>query len=246
MDIVKNITASSQTVPMFVGDGTGTVTAHCKGIFTGSNCIFEASIDSETGLDGTWFAIQALRSNANTAEATTGVLAARPAYAWEFSVASYRYIRVRATAFTSGTQTWTLKGHPGSAENMPFFPPVVVSGAATTTPVNPTTHFLSSAATTNATSVKATAGNLYAVVVTNQNAASRCLKLYNKATAPTVGTDVPKMTIQVPANSAVSLNLGPVGVRFDTGIALAMTTLGTIADTTAVAVNDLESCLSYI
>lgn len=246
MDVSKRVTAVAQTVPVFVGDDTGTVTAHCKGAFAGANCIFEASVDSETGLDGTWFAIQAVRSNANTAESTTGVLAAAPAYAWEFSVASYSYIRVRVTAFTSGAQIWTLKGHPGATENMPFFPPVVVSGAATVTPATPTTHFLASAATTNATSVKATAGTLYAVVATNQNAASRCLKLYDKATAPTVGTDVPKMTIQVPANSAVSLNLGPVGVRFAIGIALAMTALGTIADTTAVAVNDLESCLSYI
>lgn len=116
MDVSKRVTAVAQTVPVFVGDDTGTVTAHCKGTFAGANCIFEASVDSETGLDGTWFAIQALRSNANTAESTTGVLAAAPAYAWEFSVASYSYIRVRVTAFTSGAQIWTLKGHPGTPE----------------------------------------------------------------------------------------------------------------------------------
>ncbi len=49
-----------------------------------------------------------------------------------------------------------------------------------------------STADTNATSVKASAGTHYGVQAGNVNAAARYLKLYDKATAPTVvGTDVP-------------------------------------------------------
>jgi hypothetical protein len=39
--------------------------------------------------------------------------------------------------------------------------------------------------------VKASAGQVYSLFVSNINAAVRYLKLYNKASAPTVGTDVP-------------------------------------------------------
>ena len=61
------------------------VMAYVTGTFAGMNCTFEGSLDSTNGTDGTWFTLQAVRSNANTVETTTGVLAAAPAYAWEIS-----------------------------------------------------------------------------------------------------------------------------------------------------------------
>ncbi len=48
-----------------------------------------------------------------------------------------------------------------------------------------------SAASTNATSLKASAGTLFALYAVNLNAAMRYVKFYDKASAPTVGTDVP-------------------------------------------------------
>ena len=44
---------------------------------------------------------------------------------------------------------------------------------------NTTTHTLNSAATTNATNIKSTAGNIYGIVASNINAAARYLKVYN-------------------------------------------------------------------
>jgi len=76
----------------------------CSGTFAGVNCTFEGSLEA-TG-DTNWFGIQAVRSNANTIETTTGVLAAQPVYGWELSVNALRRVRVRATARTSGTQSW--------------------------------------------------------------------------------------------------------------------------------------------
>lgn len=78
--------------------------AFCTGTFAGVNCTFEGSIESSG--DTNWFGIQAIRSNANTIETTTGALSAAPAYAWEMSVNGLKRVRVRCTARTSGTQSW--------------------------------------------------------------------------------------------------------------------------------------------
>jgi hypothetical protein len=101
---------------------------------------------------------------------------------------------------------------------------------------------LISAATTNATSVKASAGQVYSIYAHNINAAVRYLKLYNKASAPTVGTDVPVLTLPIPANTAGAgfvLDTGGMGIAFATGIALALTTGVADADTGAVAANEI-------
>jgi hypothetical protein len=104
-----------------------------------------------------------------------------------------------------------------------------------------------SAASTNATSTKASAGQVYGIVATNINAAVRYLKLYNKASAPTVGTDTPVATFAIPGNTAgagLALNF-PQGLAFATGIAWALTTGSADADTAAVAASDLIVHITY-
>jgi len=108
------------------------------------------------------------------------------------------------------------------------------------------TTFLNSAATTNATSVKASSGVLVSVQVSNINAAARFLKLYNKASAPTVGTDVPVLTIPIPAGSVVSPAINANGVTFATGIAFAITAAAADSDTTVVAANEIKVAISYL
>ena len=105
--------------------------------------------------------------------------------------------------------------------------------------------FINSAATTNATAVKATAGTLFSVAASNVGASAAYLKLYNKATAPTVGTDVPVLVIVIPAGGTVPVPLGTFGPRFSTGIALAITGGAADADTTAVAVAQVKVAVSY-
>jgi len=107
-----------------------------------------------------------------------------------------------------------------------------------------TTHHAISAATTNATSVKASAGTIAVLQVSNINAAGRYLKLYNKASAPTVGTDTPVMTIYLPPNSNQSIAAAQ-GLRFSTGIAYALSTGITVADTGAVAVSEHSVSIFY-
>lgn len=117
-----NITANGQTVSCDVSKASNMM-LYCTGTFSTINCTFEGSIDSGT----TWFGVQAVRSNANTVETTTGNLSAAPAYAWEMSVNALTDVRVRATAFTSGTQTWRML--PGAYATEPI--PAIQSHAVT-------------------------------------------------------------------------------------------------------------------
>lgn len=109
----------------------------------------------------------------------------------------------------------------------------------------PYTHVrVASAATTNATSVKATPGRVYGIALANTSAAAKFVKLYNKASAPTVGTDTPVHTIALAAGQRVDLSW-PVGMPFSTGIAYAITGAVADSDTTAVAANDVHGGLLY-
>lgn len=102
-----------------------------------------------------------------------------------------------------------------------------------------------SAASTNATSLKASAGQVGIIVATNTNASARFLKFYNKASSPTVGTDTPVLTFLIPGStSGFTINCG-VGFEFTTGIAFAITTGVADADTGAVAANEIVVNLGY-
>ena len=251
---VGNVTSATSTVVVNT-QRFSNLMIHCAGTFAGVNCTFEGSLNSTNGTDGNWFAVQAIRSSANTIETTTGVLAAAPAYAWELSVNALRYFRIRATAWTSGAQVWTLI--PGTYATEPIPGAQVsatqpISGTVTATvtggtvlPVTPTTLFTNSAATTNATLAKNTAGTLWSIAVSNTNAAARFLKLFNLTTAPTVGTSVPVFTVAVPSGGTVLVNGGSNGIRFATGISLAITGAAGDLDTTAIGAGDVKVATTY-
>jgi hypothetical protein len=110
-----------------------------------------------------------------------------------------------------------------------------------------TPYKLNSAATTNATSVKASAAKLGFALVTNTNANECYFKLYNKASAPTVGSDTPVQVWCIPGNAAGAGAVVPIpeGLAFSTGLAFAITTGATDADTGAVAANEVIVNLGY-
>lgn len=97
----------------------------------------------------------------------------------------------------------------------------------------------SAAASTNATSVKASAGDVFKITGFNANAAARYLKLYNKASAPTVGTDAPIWTEYLPAQEKFSIDFDAAPLHFTLGIAYALTTGVADADTGALTAADV-------
>lgn len=249
-DATGEITAIQATIAAPVAGGTvaadvsnaSNVVAFCNGTFAGVNVTFEGSLEASG--EENWFGLQAVRTNANTIETATGALSAAPAYAWELSVNELRRVRVRCTARTSGTQSWrfvlgTYATEPIPAAQVsatqPISGSVTVSGTATATPATPTPYTLNSAAGTNLGAIKASAGTLYTLAGFNAGAAVAFVKLYNKASAPVLATDVPVLVVPIPAGGAMPpVHLGELRHRFATGIAIAVT--GGAADTDATAV----------
>jgi hypothetical protein len=108
---------------------------------------------------------------------------------------------------------------------------------------------LISDASTNSTSVKSSAGTITTIVAVNINETTvSYLKIYDKATAPTVGTDIPVMTIPIPTNIQGAGIVIPIpnGVTFSNGIAIAITEGVADSDTTAVVANEVVVNLTYI
>lgn len=98
-------------------------------------------------------------------------------------------------------------------------------------------HYIS-AATTNATNVKASAGDIGGIQAYNNSATVYYLKIYDKATAPTVGTDTPVKTIVIPANTSgagSNISFASPGISCLNGISFAITGGIADADTTACA-----------
>lgn len=104
---------------------------------------------------------------------------------------------------------------------------------------------MKSAATTNATSVKGSAAVLGSLEAENRSATVRYLKIYNKATAPTVGTDTPVWTIMLPANSIRSVPIPAFGMRLSAGFALAITAGIYDNDVAAVGADEVSLNWSY-
>lgn len=103
---------------------------------------------------------------------------------------------------------------------------------------------VAAAASTNATSVKGSPGGIVSINVFNGNAAVRYLKLYNKASAPTVGTDVPLATFPLAIGKERDI-APPGGIDFTTGIAYAITSGIADNDTGAVSANDVHGLITY-
>jgi hypothetical protein len=118
------------------------------------------------------------------------------------------------------------------------------------TPAAPATPFiLNSLAGTNGALIATGSSGLQAFYATNIGATVAFVKLYNKATAPTVGTDVPAMIIAVPAAVAgvpgsAQITAGFIGHRFALGLGIAITGAVGDADSTAVAAGQVKVILS--
>jgi hypothetical protein len=234
---------------------TVSVTMSNTSTMTAGVLTFEVSPDAGT----TWFPVAMARIDSYTAETsyTLNTVANR---AWSTSVDAFTNFRVRLSTVITGTGTATVKV---IAQLFAIEPIVTVgqsvaaslqttstlaTGANTIGKVNiatqttggATSFTLVSAATTNATLVKNAAGTLLMLVATNSTASVAFLKLYNKASAPTVGTDVPVLTFMLPANGGITVPIPAVGIAFATGIGFAVTGAATTADTTAVALNQIQ------
>lgn len=104
-------------------------------------------------------------------------------------------------------------------------------------------HYMTKAST-NATSVTSVPTQVYGIGL--WSTVTCYFKLYDKATAPVVGTDVPFMTAQVPANVPQHIIYGVNPRSLKNGLAFAVTLNAPDADATVLAGADTSGIeLSY-
>ena len=121
--------------------------------------------------------------------------------------------------------------------------------SALTVQINPgttgglTPYHLVSAATTNATNIKASAGQVYGWYIYNSNAAARKVVFHNTAGTPTAGASV-FFSLVIPASSGANVEFTN-GIAFSTGIAITTVTGLADSDAVAVAANDLIINIFY-
>lgn len=197
--------------------------------------VFEQSDDNIQ-----WGLLQTTR-NDNGAVASThtiGANAANTEIIYEAALEGVNYLRARLTTGVS-TNGVTIVVAPGS---LPFSPNVSAILMPTTGGGLSTFHLVS-AASTNATNIKASAGQVYAWYIYNSNASARKVAFHNTAGTPTAGVSI-FMALVIPALSAANVELGN-GIAFSTGISI--TTVTGLADTdaTAVALNDISLNIYY-
>lgn len=92
----------------------------------------------------------------------------------------------------------------------------------------------------DAANVKPSAGFLFKIIGRNNRASSVFLKMYNKATTPIVGTDVPFATFELVASLAFDIRFEP-GLFFSAGIGFGLTTAATDNSVAGVTAGDITA-----
>lgn len=230
-------------------DGKDTIAVQVTGTYTGALSL-QGTVNGTNWITLGGNVFQQVTTGALSATITSGTQSIFLA-----GVGALTKVRITGLAAMTGTATITIRGVDGNsmvaldgpipAGSAAIGSVTVASGAVTVTPVTATAYSVVTTASTNGANIKNAAGTLHEVTVSNVTATPIFVKFYNKASAPTVGTDVPILTIPAAANSVVAVPLGPVGKRFSTGIAIAATGVITAADATnAVALVQISA--SYV
>lgn len=228
--VTSNITANAQTAFCDVSRSSNVMIAMVAASLVGHNVTFEGSIDSTTGTDGNWFGIQVIRTNANTIELTSGVLAATPAYAWEASVNGLSFIRVRATAHTSGTATWKFQRGSYATEPIPAAQTSgtqPVSGTVTATVGTSITGGTISPLTVAGGTIEASAARTTTAngaTITNASGRGAMFYINVSAASGTTPTLVVQLQVQDPVSTSW-IDVTPAVTPTITGVGLTMLTV---------------------
>lgn len=124
----------------------------------------------------------------------------------------------------------TVNGGLVSANN-PF--PVIIKSSSSSG-IGTAVTFISTA-TTNVTLIKSSSCNLYRIHLVNNSAVWAYLKIFNKATAPVLGTDTPLDVHGIPPGGFLYLSEVPIGDQFNLGVYIAVTLNPALLDATALA-----------
>lgn len=242
--VTGSIVSATSTITLLSLTGYGGVSVEVRGTYTGVNFLLEGSNDGTN-----WSTISMSRQDTPQLQQSTGVIAS-VIRSWIAPTMGMNRVRVRATAWASGTATVTINGSlasiPTAVQTLPSGTQTV-SGTVTATVANATASLIGAKAAgcavqaryldLNSTGVLVQTGQTYAnsLHIHNEGAATVYVKVYNKATAAT-SADTPTQVYGVATKGSVSINLG-IGLQLSLGYSLRATTGFADADTTNPAAN---------
>lgn len=212
---------------MALSSGGPSYVSFCTQVIASSG-ISAGAVAFEASNDGTnWFSLPVTEDSNMLAQVRVGpVTISASTNRWFTGRIPTRYVRCRiSTAFSGGTVAAITR----------FSTADILPRARVVNELYPGFGYTYSAVTTaglNAASARTSAGNLLELTVSNPTATPIFVKVYDKASSPTVGTDVPVLTIPVDANSVKTFEFGFYGKRFANGIAFAATGAIAATDTT--------------
>jgi len=184
--------------------------------------------------------------NGSTAPASTTTWTVGMTAVYDFRTANVTINDIRPQGPSAVIPTTIASGTVTTVSTVTALTTVTTSG----TPTAPATpYILNSLATTNIALILTGTSGLHAFYATNTGATPAFVKLYNKATAPVLASDVPAMILPVPAAAAgfpgvATLPIGHQGFRFALGLGIAITGAVADNDTTAVAAGQVKVMLS--
>jgi hypothetical protein len=220
------------------------ITLHSIALGTSSTLATEISNDATAG----WVSAPFITQAGGIGGGSTSVAGMQA-----FDTLGSRFLRVRQNAAqTAGTTT--LVAYASQQATPKLYQQVAVTGTPTVNAQltqiggvgSPVRFTLVSAASTNATSVKTSASNVAWMQISNTTASWRFVKMYNRNSAPTVGTDTPVFNLAIAPNSTIDHACAFLGMAFGSGVALAITGGSALLDATAVGSGDVVVNISYL
>ena len=161
-----------------------------------------------------------------------------------------RYFRLRITTVgTSSTYDFAYTFNPrttnANVQSVNVANTVPIQLTPTASYGYNTYHTLISAATTNATNVKASSAAITNIRLTNTTVTTKYFKLYSLSAAPTVGTSVPILNFAIEPNSSQNIDFGVYPIRLGNGFSYAITGGQALLDATAVGAGDVMVNVAY-
>lgn len=215
--------------------------------FGSGTVILEGSVNGTT-----WSAISVISSN--TIGASSDVVSITASGMYNFDACAPK-MRLRLSARTSGNFQFDI----ALGKGVPTARSVFIGNSATTVQGSSSAAALvvgmrsdnanqalttvyrlpQSLATNNAAAIKTSACKLAKIIGYNASTSVRYLRIYNKSSAPTVGTDTPILIIPLAPSSNFEFNLADIGLHLTAGMSIAITGNAASNDNTAIAANDI-------